>query len=48
MLAHACRRQDAGWVFESIAGPDAEVALPSVGIAVPLAVPYERVVPDGA
>ena len=43
MLAHAYRRQDAGWVFESIAGPEAQVALPSVGIAVPLAALYERV-----
>jgi hypothetical protein len=43
MLAHAYRRQDAGWVFESIAGPDALVALPSVGISVPLAALYERV-----
>ena len=43
MLAHAYRRQDAGWVFESIAGPEAQVALPSVGIAVPLAALHERV-----
>jgi Uma2 family endonuclease len=48
MLAHAYRRQDAGWVFESIAGPEAEVSLPSVGIAVPLAALYERVVPEEA
>jgi len=48
MLAHAYRRQGAGWVFESIAGPDAEVALPSVGIAVPLAALYERVVPEAS
>jgi Uma2 family endonuclease len=47
MLAHAYRRQASGWVFESIAGPDAEVALPSVGITVPLAALYERVVPEG-
>jgi Uma2 family endonuclease len=47
MLAHAYRRQASGWVFESIAGPDAEVALPSVGIMVPLAALYERVVPEG-
>jgi Uma2 family endonuclease len=46
MLAHAYRRQDAGWVFESIGGPDGQVALPSVGIAVPLAALYERVVPE--
>jgi hypothetical protein len=47
MLAHAYRRQAAGWVFESIGGPDAEVELPSVGIAVPLAALYERVLPEG-
>jgi Uma2 family endonuclease len=47
MLAHAYRRQDAGWVFESIAGPEAQVALPSVGIAVPLAALYERVPWEG-
>jgi Uma2 family endonuclease len=47
MLVHAYRLQDAGWVFQSIAGADAEVALPSVGIAVPLAALYEGVVPEG-
>jgi Uma2 family endonuclease len=47
MLAHAYRRQDAGWVFESIAGPEAQVALPSVGISIPLAALYERVLPEG-
>ena len=47
MLAHAYRRRDAGWVFESIAGLEAEVTLPSVGISVPLAALYERVVPAG-
>jgi len=47
MLAHAYRRHGAGWVFESIAGPEAEVALPSVGITVPLAALYEGVVPEG-
>ena len=47
MLAHAYRRHGAGWVFESIAGPDALVALPSVGITVPLAALYERVLPEG-
>src|SRR5271165_7508966 len=47
MLAHAYRRQDAGCVFESIAGPDAEVALPSVGITVPLVALYEGVPPEG-
>ena len=43
MLAHAYRRQGDGWLFESIAGPDAEVELRSVGISVPLAALYERV-----
>ncbi len=47
MLAHAYRRQDAGWVFESIAGPDGQLTLPSVGIAVPLAALYDRVPPQG-
>jgi len=46
MLAHAYRLQDAGWVFESIAGPDAVIDLPSVGITVPLAALYERVLPE--
>ena len=48
MLAHAYRRQDAGWVFESIAGPEAQMALPSVGIAIPLAALYERVPLEGS
>jgi Uma2 family endonuclease len=47
MLAHVYRRQDAGWVFESIAGPDGLVMLPSVGLTVPLAALYERVLPAG-
>jgi len=42
-LAHAYRREGAGWTFESIAEPDAVVALRSVGIKVPLAALYERV-----
>ena len=46
MLAHIYRRRDAGWVFEWIAGPEAELTLPSVGLSVPLAALYERVVPD--
>ena len=37
MLAHAYRRHGADWVFESIAGPEAQMALPSVGITLPLA-----------
>jgi Uma2 family endonuclease len=48
MLAHAYRWQDAGWLFESIAGPNAQIALPSVGITVPLAALYERVLSDEA
>ncbi|HEX5325836.1 MAG TPA: Uma2 family endonuclease [Acetobacteraceae bacterium] len=47
MLAHAYRRQASGWVFESIDGPEADIALPSVGITVPLAVLYERLPPEG-
>lgn len=47
MLVHVYRRQASGWTFESIAGPEAEVALPSVGIAVVLAGLYERVSPEG-
>jgi len=43
MLAHAYRRQEAGWVFQSIAGAEAEIALPSVGIGVKLASLYLRV-----
>jgi hypothetical protein len=30
MLAHGYRRQNAGWIFESIGGREAEVMLPSV------------------
>ncbi|MBV9252181.1 MAG: Uma2 family endonuclease [Acetobacteraceae bacterium] len=43
MLARAYRRRDAGWEFESISGPEAELALPSAGITIPLAALYERV-----
>lgn len=43
MLAHAYRWQEAGWVFQSISGTEAEIALPSVGIGVPLAALYLRV-----
>jgi Uma2 family endonuclease len=46
MLVHAYRRQGAAWTFESIASPEAEVRLPSVGISVQLAAPYERVLPE--
>jgi Uma2 family endonuclease len=47
MLVHAYRRQGANWTFESIAGPDAAIELRSVGISVPLAPLYERVMPEG-
>ncbi|HEY7579327.1 MAG TPA: Uma2 family endonuclease [Acetobacteraceae bacterium] len=47
MLARAYRRQEVGWVFESIAGQVAEVVLNSVGISLPLAALYERVEPRG-
>jgi Uma2 family endonuclease len=47
LLAHAYRRQGTSWTFESIAGPDATIDLPSVGIAVPLAALYDRVMPEG-
>jgi hypothetical protein len=43
MRAHACRRQEAGWPFQSIAGAQAEIALPGVGIGVPLEALYLRV-----
>lgn len=46
MLVHAYRRQGAAWTFESIAGAEAEVMLPSVGISVPLSALYERVLPE--
>lgn len=47
MLAHAYRRHGADWVFESIAGPEAQMALPSVGITLPLVALYERVALEG-
>jgi Uma2 family endonuclease len=47
MLAHAYRRQGASWTFESIAGPDATIELRTVGITVPLAALYDRVLPEG-
>lgn len=48
MLAHAYRRQGTSWTFKSIAGPDAAMVLQSVGITVPLAALYDRVMPEGA
>ncbi len=47
MLAHAYRRHGADWVFELIAGPEAQMALPSVGITLPLVALYERVPLEG-
>ena len=47
LLARAYRKQEAGWVFESISGVDAVLRLPSVGIEVPLAALYDRVMPEG-
>jgi Uma2 family endonuclease len=47
MLVHIYRRQDTTWTFEWIAGLDAVMELRSVGITVPLAALYERVVPEG-
>lgn len=46
MLAHIYRRLDNAWTFVWIAGPDAAMELPSVGITVPLAALYERVAPE--
>jgi Uma2 family endonuclease len=46
MLAHIYRRQDSLWSFESIAGPNATIALHSVGLTLPLAALYDRVVPE--
>ena len=46
VLVHAYRRQGAAWTFESVAGPGAELTLSSVGIALPLAALYERVLPQ--
>ena len=43
MLAHVYRRQEAGWVFESVSGTGADMVLSSVDISVPLAGLYERI-----
>jgi Uma2 family endonuclease len=48
MLVHTYRREASGWLFEWRAGPEAEVALPSVGIVVPLAALYRRISFDDA
>lgn len=45
MLAHAYRRQGDQWIFEPITGPAAAIDIPSVGISVPLAALYDRVIP---
>jgi len=44
-LVHACRRRGTEGTFESISGTEAEVTLAGVGIAVPLAAIYDRVLP---
>ena len=36
------RRRAGGWEAETVAGPDAELALPEVGITIPLAAIYTR------
>jgi Putative restriction endonuclease len=46
MLVHAYRRQGSAWTFESIAGAEADLALPNLGISVPVAAVYERVLPE--
>ena len=46
MLAHAYRRQGTSWTFEFIAGPNHSITLSSVGIEIPLAALYERVLPE--
>jgi Uma2 family endonuclease len=47
MLVHAYRRQGSSWTFEWIAGPDAAIQLHSVGLMVPLASLYDRVLLEG-
>jgi hypothetical protein len=47
MLAHVYRRQGADWTFEWITGPDAAMGLRSVGITVPRAALFERVLSEG-
>ena len=46
ILVHAYRQRDDVWTFESIAGDEAEMALTGVSLSVPLAAPYERVLPE--
>jgi Uma2 family endonuclease len=46
ILVHAWRRLSEAWTFESVGGSEAELTLPSVGISVPLAALYERVLPE--
>lgn len=47
MPAHIFRRQGDRWTFAWVAGVDAVMELPSVGISVPLVASYERVLPEG-
>lgn len=37
----------AEWTFEFIVGPDAAIALPEIGVAIPLAEIYDGVLPEG-
>ncbi len=48
MLAHVYRRQGDSWLFESIGGTDGTIELRSVGVIVPLAALYDKVLLDGA
>jgi Uma2 family endonuclease len=45
ILVHAYRRQGDVWTFAFAGGLEAELTLPSVGITIPLAALYERVLP---
>lgn len=47
ILVHTYRRQENGWTFDWVAGPDAVMDLRSVRVTVPLAALYERVLPEG-
>ncbi len=37
----------AEWTFEFIVGPDAAIALPEIGVKIPLAEIYNDVLPEG-
>jgi Uma2 family endonuclease len=46
MLVHVWRLAGSVWTFESVAGADGVLTLPSVGITVPLSDIYERVLTE--